>query len=69
MPILGAVLFAIDIAMAFHAVKTGRFMPWFYVIILLPGFGAFAYFIMELMPEWLGSYQGQKARARVSNSA
>ena len=68
MPILGAVLFAIDIAMAFHAIKTGRFMPWFYVIILLPGFGAFAYFIMELMPEWLGSYQGQKARARVSKA-
>ena len=68
MPILGAVLFAIDIAMAFHAIKTGRFMPWFYVIILLPGLGAFAYFIMELMPEWLGSYQGQKARARVNKA-
>jgi hypothetical protein len=68
MPILGAVLFAIDIAMAFHAVKTGRFMPWFYVIIFLPGIGAFAYFIMELLPEWMGSYQGQKTRARVSKA-
>jgi hypothetical protein len=68
MPILGAVLFAIDIAMAFHAVKTGRFTPWFYVIMFLPGIGALAYFIMELLPEWMGSYQGQKTRARVNRA-
>jgi hypothetical protein len=68
MPILGAVLFAIDIAMAFHAAKTGRFMPWFYIILLVPGAGAFAYIVVELVPEWLHSHQGQRARARLDKT-
>jgi hypothetical protein len=68
MPILGAVLFAIDIAMAFHAAKTGRFMPWFYIILLVPGAGAFAYIVIELVPEWLHSHQGQRARARIDKA-
>ncbi|MCL2430535.1 MAG: tetratricopeptide repeat protein [Alphaproteobacteria bacterium] len=68
MPVLGAVLFALDIAMAFHAVKTGRFSPWFYVIIALPGIGALAYIIMVLIPEWSDSYQGQKTRARFNKA-
>jgi hypothetical protein len=68
MPILGAVVYSIAIAMAFHAVKTGRFWPWFYVIMFLPGLGALAYVIMELVPEWTGSYQGQRARARINKA-
>jgi hypothetical protein len=32
---------------------------------MIPVFGALAYVLVELMPEWLGSYQGQKARKRV----
>src|SRR5262249_19812080 len=68
MPILAAVVYSIAIAMAFHAVKTGRFWPWFYIIMFLPGLGAFAYLIMELLPEWTGSYQGQRARARISRA-
>ncbi len=68
MPIVGAVLFAIDIAMAFHAAKTGRLMPWFYIILLVPGAGALAYVVIELVPEWMGSYQGQRTRARISRA-
>jgi hypothetical protein len=68
MPVLGTVLLALDIAMAFHAVKTGRFTPWFYIIILLPGIGGLAYVFMELIPEWLHSYQGRQARARINRA-
>jgi hypothetical protein len=69
MPILwGTVVYSIAIAMAFHAVKTGRFWPWFYVIMFLPGLGALAYFIMELLPEWTGSHQGRQTRARISKA-
>ena len=68
MPILGAVLFAIDIAMIFHAVKTDRFTPWFYIIIMLPGIGALAYIIMELIPQWLQSYEGRQARTRINRA-
>jgi hypothetical protein len=54
--------------MAFHAVKTGRFWPWFYVIMFLPGLGALAYLLMELLPEWTGSHQAQRARSRINKA-
>lgn len=54
----------LDIALMLHAAKTGRFSPWGYIILLLPGLGALAYVLVELVPEWLGTYQGQKARKR-----
>jgi hypothetical protein len=68
MPILGAVLFALDITMAFHAAKTGRFTPWFYIILLVPGAGAFAYIVIELVPEWMQSYHGRRTRARINRA-
>jgi hypothetical protein len=33
--------------------------------LLLPGIGSFAYFLLEVLPEWMGSAQGQKARRTV----
>ncbi len=51
-----------------HAAKTGRFMPWFYVILFLPGIGAAAYVVVELMPAWFGSYGGQRARRQIAST-
>jgi hypothetical protein len=68
MPILGAVLLAIDVALVFHASKTGRAQPWCYIILMVPGVGALAYLVVELVPEWLGTYQGQKTRARIGKA-
>ena len=61
---LALVLGVIDIVLVVHAAKTGRFSPWAYVILLIPGFGGLAYVLVELAPEWFGSYRGQKARKR-----
>jgi hypothetical protein len=47
------VLLAVNVILIVHAAKTGRFWPWGYVILLLPGFGALAYVMVELVPEWL----------------
>jgi len=63
---LAAIMFAIDIALVLHAAKTGRFSPWGYIILFLPGIGGLAYLFIELIPEWLGSYHGQNARRRVA---
>ena len=49
-----------------HAAKTGRFMPWFYVILFLPGIGAAAYVVVELLPAWFGSYGG-RARGQIAS--
>jgi hypothetical protein len=67
MPI-AIILLAINVAFIVHAAKTGRFMPWGYLILFLPGVGTIAYILVELVPEWLGSRQGQQATRRVINT-
>jgi hypothetical protein len=62
---LGIILFLIEISLIVHAAKTGRFWPWGFVILFIPVFGALAYVLVELLPEWFGSAQGQTARRRV----
>jgi len=65
---LAFALVLLDVILVVHAAKTGRFSPWAYLILLLPGVGALAYVVVELLPEWLGSVQGQKARKSVINT-
>jgi hypothetical protein len=67
MPIV--IIFGIlDVVFVVHAAKTGRLNPWAYLIILLPGVGAIAYVLLELIPEWLHGAQGQRAQRRVINT-
>jgi hypothetical protein len=47
---IGMILFVLDIVLVVHAAKTGRFSPWGYLIIVLPGIGAFIYVVAELLP-------------------
>lgn len=67
MPI-GLLLLVINVSLIVHAAKTGRFWPWGFIILFIPGFGALAYVLVELLPEWFGSVQGQNARRRVVNT-
>jgi hypothetical protein len=64
MPI-ALLLMVVQITLIVHAAKTGRFSPWGYILIFLPGAGALAYIVVELVPEWFGSAQGQRTRGRV----
>ncbi len=64
----GLILLLIDVVLIVHAAKTGRFFPWGFVILFLPGFGALAYVLFELLPEWFGSVQGQRARRQVAST-
>jgi hypothetical protein len=65
---LAALFAVIDIVLVIHAAKTGRFSPWGYVILMLPGIGAAAYVLVELAPEWFGSAQGRRVQRRVVNT-
>jgi len=38
---------AINVAFIVHAAKTGRFNPWGYVMLFLPGVGALAYVLLD----------------------
>lgn len=62
---LGIILLLIDVGLIVHAAKTGRFWPWGFVILFIPVFGSLAYVLVELLPEWFGSAQGQTARRRM----
>ena len=64
MPIV-LVLTLIDIVLMVHAARSGRFSPWGYIILIMPGVGALAYVAMELIPGWFESHQGQQARKSI----
>ena len=58
---IGWIVAAIDIALIVHAARTGRFMPWGFIILFLPGIGALAYVVVEIVPQWLGSTGARRA--------
>ncbi len=62
---LGWIVAVVDIALIVHAARTGRFMPWGFIILFLPGIGALAYVAVELVPEWLGSNRTRRAGSRI----
>jgi hypothetical protein len=65
MPII-LLLTLINIVLVVHAARSGRFSPWGYIILMMPGIGAIAYVAVELIPAWFGTRQGQQARKSVS---
>ena len=62
---LALIVLVLQLSLVVHAAKTGRAQPWAYIIMFIPVFGSLAYIVAELAPEWLGSYQGQKARKHI----
>lgn len=59
MPAIG-LSFIIQIALIVHALRTGR--PYYWImIIFIPGIGPLAYFIVELLPDLMGTYQARSA--------
>jgi hypothetical protein len=61
------VLVLLDIMLVYHAARTGRLQPWAFIILMIPGIGAVAYVVVELLPELLGGPQAQQARRRVAS--
>ena len=64
----GILIVVLDIALIVHAARSGRFMPWGYIILFLPGIGALAYIVVELVPEWLGTRGARRARGRFTSA-
>ena len=50
----------IQIALIIHVIRTGRPYYWIFII-MFPGIGALAYVVVELLPEFLDSFQGRRA--------
>ena len=60
-----SIFFLIDVVFIVHAAKTGRFWPWAYVILFLPGIGTLAYIFVELLPQYRHSPQARKAHSSI----
>lgn len=63
----GLVLLLLDISLVYHASRTGRLQPWAFIILLIPGLGALAYIVVELVPEWLSGPGARQARRRMAS--
>lgn len=64
MPV-GLLELALQIALAIHAVRTGRTQPWLWIILLIPGIGCALYVVLELGPELLRGRAGQRLHSGV----
>jgi hypothetical protein len=64
---LAVILVLLDVTLVYHAVKSGRARPWAFIILMVPGVGALAYIVIELIPELLSGPEAQKARRRIAN--
>lgn len=43
-------MYMVQIGLIVHVLKTGRQMYWIFILIIAPGIGALAYFIVEILP-------------------
>jgi hypothetical protein len=50
MPIIGGVIFLLQLTVVYHAFKTGRPYYWIFVIMAFPVMGAVVYFLVEVLP-------------------
>jgi len=59
MPVYITYLF--QILLVIHVLKTGRSRYWIWLLIFVPLVGGIAYLVIEILPEFGGSIQGQRA--------
>ena len=52
----------LQVGFVLHILKTGRNTTWIGIVVMLPLAGALAYFIMEILPDLMGSRSGVKAK-------
>ena len=62
------ITYFIQILLVIHVLKTGRNRYWIYLLIFLPLIGGIAYLVIEILPEFSGSIQGQRAMRGVRDA-
>jgi hypothetical protein len=68
MPILAVVEIVAQMLCAIHVAKTGRNYYWIYIIIFAPMVGMLAYFVVEILPELMGSRTARGGAAGVGRA-
>lgn len=65
MPLIGGLHLVMAIVFAVHAMKTGRPWWWLYILIFVPGLGAVAYVLFELIPELAQTRRAREVHANI----
>ena len=68
MRISSILVWAIQLALIVHVLKTGRSRYWIFILIFMPLIGGLAYLVIELLPEFSSSISGQRAMANVKKA-
>jgi hypothetical protein len=58
-------LLLIQAALIVHVIKTGRNQLWIWAVFLLPGIGALAYLVAEILPELFGGRTARRAKTGI----
>lgn len=67
MPLLIAT-WVIQLLMIVHVMKTGRQTYWVIILLIAPGIGAIAYFLVEILPDLQGSFAARRAMRNVKRT-
>ena len=68
MPILGLLEVIAQVLCAVHIVRTGRPYYWIYIVMFVPMVGMLAYFMIEILPDLLGTRTARGAVAGVGRA-
>lgn len=61
-------IWAIQLALIVHVLKTGRSRWWIFILIFMPLIGGLAYLVIEVLPEFSNSISGQRALRNVKST-
>jgi len=61
-------IWAIQLALIVHVLKTGRSRYWIFVLIFMPLIGGLAYVLIELLPDFSNSISGQRVMRNVKSA-
>ena len=54
-------IYLIQIGLIVHVLRTGRNMYWVFILLIAPGIGGLAYFIVELLPDLMSNQRTRSA--------
>ena len=61
-------MYIVQFGLIVHVLKTGRQMYWVFILIIAPGIGALAYFIVEILPDLQHNMRARRALRGVKNT-
>jgi len=68
MPLISILVWAMQLALIIHVLKTGSSRYWILILLFMPLIGGVAYLVIELLPQFSGSVTGQRTMRSVKQT-